>query len=102
VGAAEVISEREIQREAVGLLRRAGCRVIVTSTNRSSRVTTGCPDIFVRVPLARGLWIGLEIKAPKGGLTVEQRAEEACGDIIVCRSVEEVIAAVNKTKEIAQ
>jgi hypothetical protein len=99
VGAAEVISEREIQREAVGLLRRAGYRVIVTSTNRSSRVTTGCPDLFVRVPLSRAVWLGLEIKAPKGALTVEQRAEEACGDIIICRSVDDVINAIKNHKE---
>ena len=87
------MNEHDIQREAVKVLRDKGYRVIVTSNNRRVRsATRGLPDVLVAV--GRGLWVGLEFKAQKGALTEEQTRLMREGNIHVCRSSVEALAAI--------
>ena len=86
------MTERDIQRESVKELRKRGYIVHVTSDNRKAHGTKGTPDVIVSV--GSGLWTGLEFKSDTGKVSPEQERLMAQGNIHVCRSVVEAIAAV--------
>ena len=94
------MAERDIQTAAVKELRKrrdvglpkGETRVFVTSDKRKSRHTRGLPDVLVA--LRSGLWCGLEFKSPTGKVSPEQEMLMAQGNIHVCRSVVEAVAAV--------
>lgn len=87
------MSEHQIQRDSVALLREKGYEVISTSSNRRTFSShRGLPDVLVAV--GRGLWCGLEFKAPKGSLSEKQERLMKSGNIHVVRSVPEALAAV--------
>lgn len=86
------MAERQVQRDAVALLRKRGYLVHVTSDHRKSHHTKGLPDIIVSV--GRGLWVGLEAKSATGKLSEEQEVLMRDGNIHVFRSPAEALASV--------
>lgn len=66
------MTEREIQRQSVQLLRKAGWLVYVFSDRRRA-IATGIPDLFIRhTTRKRSAWV--EVKRPGLGLRPEQEA----------------------------
>lgn len=87
------MTERTVQVEAVKELRKRGYLVIDTSNNRRGRrAVKGMPDVFVAA--GRGLWTGIEFKAPRGNLTPEQERLMAQGNIHIARTTLDAILAV--------
>lgn len=104
-------SENEIQREAVKALRSLGYRVLVNNAGLRSEAakalreanikkggvfaTPGIPDISVRHEFwQKGLWCLIELKTAEGKMTDKQAEIHAYGGSYLCRSVDEVLAAV--------
>jgi Holliday junction resolvase len=85
------VTEREVQRQIVDALRKAGCLVCVTSNRRHTANTPGTPDLFV---WRDGRWTALEVKSPDGRLTAKQSALAESGAVTVVRSVEDALRAV--------
>jgi hypothetical protein len=71
--------------EIVKALRAAGRRVLDLGA-----VGKGCPDLLVA---AHGRLVLLEVKAPGGTLTPDQRTFAAAWPVVVVRSPAEAIAA---------
>lgn len=100
------ITETDLQRLVVDALRWHKYRVLVTSRNRHrcptcktfSRAGDGCdkgvPDLLVS--LGKGDWRGIELKGPTTRLSPEQKELQSEGRIVVCRSVEEALAAMEE------
>lgn len=91
--------ERDIQEAIVKALEVCGCIVMQTSAWRQrgpSGVTPGIPDLLVRWPgLTPGYVLGIEVKAPNGRPTPEQRQAEANGFIVAfVRSPKQALEAV--------
>lgn len=107
-------SEEQVQRQIQEALLR--CRYRVLSTVHRFKQTTcpncatrfrpsgaygadrGVPDLLVSHDAWGGggwpLWVGVEVKGPKTPLSPEQRELEASGRIVVVRSWQEAVAAV--------
>jgi hypothetical protein len=108
--------EEAIQAAAIQLLEASGYTVLQTSL-RMRRVqcpecdewfrphfaagtTPGVPDLLVaggRLPV--GVWIGVEVKAPKGAVRPEQRALANDGRIIIVRSAADALAGVQRIEQ---
>ena len=91
------MTEREIQKPLVDLLRKFRYEVCVTSNRRKTSNTPGTPDLFVLV--SKHWWIALEVKSRKGKLSDKQLALEHEGASYVIRSVEEGFATVRLITE---
>lgn len=90
------MTEHEIQGQMVDALRAAGLVVLETTAYRQrgpSGVDRGVPDLLVFVPGVLGC-VGLEVKAAKGRISVAQRELLNAGVIMVVRSVEDALLAV--------
>lgn len=113
------ISERALQSQIVAGLRYLGYVVLeIGAYRRRSRCpqcgawsfaaggygnSTGAPDLLVsHAEWPAGLWVGLELKAPggklrttRGGAPGYSQAElAALGRNVVCRSLEDALAAL--------
>jgi hypothetical protein len=64
------VTEREIQKEFVKGLRDLEFKVYVTSNRRPTANTEGLPDVLVLV--GDCLYIGCEVKSPKGKVGKKQ------------------------------
>ncbi len=92
------MNEREFQRETVKTLRKLGYTVWVTSTNRKSRNTVGCPDIIVS--LGMGFCLAIELKGDDTKLTGEQEYLSADGQILVFRPGGDVLLNVRRAHKL--
>lgn len=92
------MNEREFQRETVKTLRKLGYTVWVTSTNRKSRNTVGCPDIIVS--LGMGFCLAIELKGDDTKLTSKQEYLSADGQILVFRPGGDVLLNVRRAHKL--
>lgn len=81
------MTERQIQKYTVKLLRLAGYRVFVTSNNRHTANTKGTPDIFA---FKSGIWYAIECKSDVGKPSKEQSELLALGATYIVSSFEDV------------
>ena len=81
------MTERDIQKYAVSLLRKAGYKVFVTSNNRHTANTAGTPDIFA---FKSGTWFAFECKSDTGKPTKEQQELIDLSAIYLIRSIEDI------------
>jgi len=93
-------SEGDVQKAITDALTLAGCDWWSTSAHRQkgpSGVTKGIPDLFVRLPsMARGIAVGIEVKAAKGKPSAHQAQAMQKGLIAaVVRSPLEALQAVD-------
>jgi hypothetical protein len=90
-----VVRESDLQSAIEGALRAAGLTVLHTSAFRARGplgTTPGVPDLLVscgRSPL----WLGLEVKTPRGRLSPAQKELAEEGRVVVVRSVEDAAEA---------
>ena len=101
------LREEQVQAAIVRALRSAGYEVLITSRRRrrcvycgrysagGDGVSRGLPDLLVW-DAVRGGWVGIEVKGPRTAVSPEQRALAERGMIVVCRTVEEALAALSK------
>ena len=79
--------ERGVQRQIVMLLRHVGCQVWVLGTTRPSGdfmgtcQTPGTPDLICWLPRQLGVMF-IEVKAPKGRLSPEQKRFRECAEAV--------------------
>lgn len=101
-------SEGALQAAIVHRLRADGHTVLSTSRHRrgvtcrkcgewtmpqgGDGVDRGVPDLLVHVDGAR--WLGLEVKGHRTSVSPDQRALADAGRIVIVRSVEEALGAV--------
>lgn len=88
------MTERQVQTAAIKTLRDLGHIVHTTSDNRRSHHTKGLADAFVSI--GHGLWKGMEFKSPTGKVSKEQEELARKGNVVICRSVQEAIDAVER------
>ena len=107
-----VVREEDVQANIIASLSTIGLRVLQTS-HRVKMVscphcqgkfrppgnygaTKGVPDLLVRCPEQHdpGAWIGLEVKGPKTRLSPEQKELEQEQSIIIVRSLEDALRAL--------
>lgn len=99
-------AEADLQSSVVQQLESQGYTVMVTSERRHGRggghgQSKGIPDLIVtrkrswRGPgFPKGFWVGIEMKAAKTRVSREQQALADDGRAFVCRTPEEVFAAI--------
>ena len=92
------MTESDLQASIVSSLRKLGYTVLSTSA-RVSRgirgVTKGLPDLMVtHRSWETGIWLGLEVKLPKGAIKPEQKELLEAGRIVVVRSWDDAWRAV--------
>ena len=87
------MTEREIQKLAVKILRSAGFKVYVTSNRRPTANTEGLPDVFAWF---RGKWYALECKSDTGKPTPKQQELIDLGASILIDSVDSIHAFVKE------
>lgn len=93
------LTEKQIQEQAISLLRACGCWCWLThkvGAFRHRNVRKGVSDILGIWPPRSGRLLAVEVKAGKGRLTPEQEAflrevRDQGGMGIVVRSVDEVV-----------
>lgn len=107
-----VVREEDVQANIIATLSTMGLRVLQTS-HRVKMVccphcqgkfrppgnygaTKGVPDLLVRCPEqdAPGAWLGMEVKGPKTRLSPEQKELEQEQSIIIVRSLEDALRAL--------
>lgn len=93
------MTEFELQSSIRSALKTLGYEVLSTSavmTKRIRGISKGVPDLIVsHTTWPVGLWLGLEVKLPKGTLQAEQKALLEKGRIVVVRSVEDAKKAAD-------
>ncbi|TAK57861.1 MAG: hypothetical protein EPO24_09340 [Bacteroidetes bacterium] len=86
--ARKIDTEKDLQRESVGILRQCGFAVCITSNGKKTSNSKGTPDTFVFIP-GRKRWFALEFKTEEGELSKEQQMLFDMGATVVIRSVED-------------
>lgn len=92
------LTEKQIESGIIRSLRTLGFDVTKTSQPRASMVTLGIPDLYVRSD-RYGVRCWMEVKTPKGKLSAYQTAwhqmeKRAGGDVVVVRSLDDVLTAL--------
>lgn len=92
------MTEREIQDGIRSALRKLGYTVLSTSgvgraKHARNNQDKGVPDLLVSKD-GWGVWIGLEVKAPKGALKPEQKDLADRGMVFVVRSLDDALAVL--------
>lgn len=92
------VKEEQVQRCILEGLTAYGY-IVKQTTVRGVRkgygASPGVPDLLVTHPKwPEGCWLGLEVKGPKTALSQEQRVLEALHRIVVVRSWEDALSAV--------
>lgn len=93
-------TEKQIEADIIRALRTLGFAVTKTSQPRPSMITRGVPDLYVRSEKYR-VRVWLEVKTPVGQLSPYQVAwheseRAAGGDVVVVRSVSDVLAVLKE------
>ncbi len=104
----KTLSESDVEQEVLTILQALGCRILKNTVHIRSKnpkhhrtgQTPGVPDISCRKDSwPKGLWLGLELKKPHGGVLSSEQAELLrAGGIYVVKSAEEAMAAVKETE----
>ena len=89
------MTERDVQRQTVKVLRKLGYTVVVTSNRGPTANTKGCPDLFVWTGRK---WVGLDTKQPGGKLSKEQIVLEMAGAVRYFTSVEQGLRIVTEAR----
>lgn len=90
--------ESKLQADIIRALKARSFVALSTSVSATRGVrgvTKGVPDILVSAdhwPV--GAWLGLEVKTPKGALKTEQVELLERGRIVVVRSLEDALNAI--------
>ena len=99
------VPESQIQASIVQALTMAGFHVKTTSAplqRGKSGVTKGVPDLLVCHPALPQVYIGMEVKTPKGSIKPEQQAAANRNEYRIVRSVEDALChAVAVVTELA-
>lgn len=103
------MSESELQGQIKSALRRLGYICLDTSTYGSARVmrqarmggnSKAIPDLLVaRGGWPQGIWLGMEVKLPKGGVKAEQQELLDAGMIVIVRTVDEAITEMKRVEQ---
>lgn len=89
--------EKDLQQDAIQLLRTFGYIVLSTSVRKRSQTgqDKGIPDILVtHTAWPAPLWTGIELKGPKTPVSPAQQRLADDGRIAICRSFAEICRAL--------
>lgn len=89
------MTERQIQKQAVELFRKAGYHVVVTSGVKRA-VAAGIPDLVIH--LAKGYCVMADAKSPDGKLTPEQTRMVQEDKLFIFRDAQALLDHCTKMK----